>query len=444
MSATVVREMHESLHRAGERVAGREPLRRAGRVVRAVGLAVESVGPRVAVGEECRLEDAEGELLSLAEVVGFEGNRIYSMPIDALRGLRHGDRLVATGRTPRVPIGDALLGRVLDAEAKPLDGKGPLPPMPLRSIHADAVPAMQRPRIREVMATGIRSIDAALTIGRGQRIGIFSGAGVGKSRLLGGIARHAADDVIVIALVGERNREVREFVEGDLGPGLARAVVFVATSDESALRRVRCALAATTVAEGFRREGRNVTFLMDSLTRVAMALREIGLSTGEPPSNKGYTPSVFAFLPRLLERAGREEGGGAMTGLYTVFVEGDDLNDPISDAARAILDGHIVLARKLAERGHYPAVDVLASVSRVMPHVASREHQAAAQRLRRLMAIYRDNEDLVAIGAYRPGIDEALDEAVQWHRPIEEYLQQDLATASPLVETLAGLDAIGA
>ena len=274
MTAAAIRGMHESLRGAAERVAAREPLRRAGRVVRAVGLAVESVGPRVAVGEECRLEDADGALLSLAEVVGFEGDRIYSMPIDALRGLRHGDRLVATGRTPRVPVGDALLGRVLDAEARPLDGRGPLPPLPLRSIHAAAVPAMQRPRIRDVMATGIRSIDAALTIGRGQRIGILSGTGVGKSRLLGGIARHAADEVIVIALVGERNREVREFLEEDLGTGLARSVVFVATSDESALRRVRCALAATTVAEGFRRQGRNVTFLMDSLTRVAMALRE--------------------------------------------------------------------------------------------------------------------------------------------------------------------------
>lgn len=432
------------LRAAAQQAADVNPVRRAGRVTRAVGLAVESVGPRVAVGEECRLESSEGHLLSIAEVVGFEGARIYSMPVDPVRGLRHGDRLVATGRQPRVPVGDALLGRVLDAEGLPIDGKGPLPQDTLRPVYAEPIAALSRPRISEPMPTGIRALDAFVTLGRGQRIGIFAGAGVGKSRLLGGIARHAADDVIVIALVGERNREVREFVDGELGTqGLSRAVVFVATSDESPLRRVRCALAATTAAEEFRRRGKNVTLMMDSLTRVAMALREIGLSTGEPPSTKGYTPSVFAFLPRLLERAGREEGGGALTGIYAVFVEGDDINDPVSDASRAILDGHIVLGRKLAERGQYPAIDVLGSVSRVMTQVVDPAQEAAARRVRRSMAIYRDHEDLVAIGAYRPGIDPELDAAVNQQPRIREFLEQDLEKATQFPETVNWLTRLG-
>lgn len=432
-----------------EGAKGRVPqaplVRRAGRVTRAVGLAVESMGPRVAVGEEVRLESASGELLSLAEVVGFAGQKVYNMPVDPVRGLKHEDRVVATGRHPRIPVGDVLLGRVLDADGKPLDGRGPVPQGVMRPIHADPVPAFERPRIHEPMTTGVRALDGLITLGRGQRIGIFSGPGVGKSRLLGSIARHASDERIVIALVGERNREVREFCESELGPeGLARSVVFVATSDESALRRVRCALSATTAAEEFRRRGHNVTLLMDSLTRVAMALREIGLSAGEPPSTKGYTPSVFAFLPRLLERAGCEAGGGSLTGIYTVFVEGDDLTDPVSDAAQAILDGHIVLSRSLAQRAHYPAIDVLASVSRVMPNVVPKEHVQAALRTRRMMAIYKDAEDLVAIGAYRPGIDADLDQAVQWHGSIQEFLRQDLSQPTPMHETTARLAALGA
>lgn len=436
--------MRRALASARGRV-GRAPLVvRSGRVVRAVGLSIESLGPRVAVGEEVRLETASGKLISMAEVVGFNGANVHSMPVDPVRGLRHEDRVVATGRRPRIPVGDALLGRVLDADGRPLDGLGPIRSRALRSIHAEPVPAFSRPTISQPMTTGVRTIDGLLTLGRGQRIGIFSGPGVGKSRLLGSIARYASDERIVISLVGERNREVREFVEGALGEGLKRSVVFVATSDESALRRVRCALAATTAAEEFRRQGHNVTLLMDSLTRVAMALREIGLSAGEPPSTKGYTPSVFAFLPRLLERAGCEESGGALTGIYTVFVEGDDLTDPVADAARAILDGHIVLARSLAERAHYPAIDALASVSRVMPAVTSREHMQAAMRARRLMAIYRDAEDLVAIGAYRQGMDPELDLAVARHQAIDEFLRQDLTQPSPLEETVRRLAELGA
>ncbi|MDQ7087456.1 MAG: FliI/YscN family ATPase [Acidobacteriota bacterium] len=440
---TLARRIGERLRADRDLVERLDLTRRAGRVTRSVGLAIESRGPKVAVGEECRLEGASGELLSLVEVVGFEGSRVYSMPVDPVRGLRHADRIVATGRHPRVGVGDALLGRVLDGDGRPLDGGGELVVTRSAPIHDTPVPALDRPRITEPMATGVRSIDGFLTLGRGQRIGIFAGAGVGKSRLLGSIARHAEDEVVVISLVGERNREVREFVEAELGAeGRRRAVVFVATSDESPLRRVRCALAATTVAEDFRRRGRNVTLLMDSLTRVAMALREIGLATGEPPSSKGYTPSVFAFLPRLLERAGRDPSGGALTGIYTVFVEGDDLADPVADASRAILDGHIVLSRTLAERAHYPAVDVLASTSRVMSEVVNDEHKRLALHIRRLMAVYRDHEDLVAIGAYRSGVDPMLDEAVRRRQAIIDLLQQDLHRPSSLEETLGSMRAI--
>lgn len=445
MSSARAELLVQQVEEAGRRVGEAELLLRAGRVTRSVGLVVESRGPKVAVGEECRLESIDGSLLSLAEVVGFEGSRVFTMPVDPVRGLSCGDRVVATGRHPRVPTGDALLGRVLDGNGQPLDGLGEITTECYANIHAEPIPALDRPRINEAMATGVRAIDGFLTLGRGQRIGIFAGAGVGKSRLLGGIARHASDDVIVIALVGERNREVREFIDCELGEaGRARSVVFVATSDESPLRRVRCALAATTVAEEFRSRGRNVTLLMDSLTRVAMALREIGLSAGEPPSTKGYTPSVFAFLPRLLERAGRDPRGGSMTGIYTVFVEGDDLTDPVADAARAILDGHIVLARSLAERAHYPAIDVLASSSRVMRQVVPAEQAQHADLMRRRMAIYRESEDLVAIGAYRKGADSELDDAVHWHRPIRDFLQQDLGQPSTMDEVRESMATLGA
>jgi len=437
--------VREAIDAARRRVAAAPPpARRAGRVRRAVGLAIESRGPQVGVGEECRLESEEGALLAMAEVVGFESGVVYSMPVDHVRGVRFGDHVVATGRQPRVPVGERLLGRVLDALGRPLDGR-PLATGPFRSIHADPVGAMQRERIREPMATGVRAIDGLVTIGRGQRIGIFAGAGVGKSRLLGALARHAADEIVVIALVGERGREVRDFIEGELGAaGLSRAVVFVATSDEPPVRRVRCALAATTAAEEFRRRGHNVTLLMDSLTRVAMALREIGLATGEPPVTKGYPPSVFSFLPRLLERAGREQGAGAMTGIYTVFVEGDDLDEPVSDAARAILDGHLVLSRALFERSHFPAIDVLASTSRVMPEISPPEQIAAASAVRRMLSIHRESADLVAIGAYREGTDPDLDRAIRAVPEIERFLRQDLARPSSLEETRRRLTELAA
>ena len=324
-------------------------------------------------------------------------------------------------------MGPELLGRVVDPEGRPLDGR-PLEASERRSVHASPVPAMQRRRIATPVKTGVRAIDSLVTLGHGQRIGIFAGAGVGKSRLLGGIARHSRDDVVVVALVGERNREVRDFIENELtlGGGLERAVVVVATSDEPPLRRVRCALAATTIAESFRDSGHHVTLLMDSLTRVAMAQREIGLAAGEPPVAKGYTPSVFALMPRLLERAGSAEGRGSITGIYSIFVEGDDLDEPVSDAARAILDGHIVLSRKLAEKAHYPAIDVLLSNSRVMRDVVSAEHEDAAGALRRAFALLRDASDLISIGAYKEGSDPELDLAIAAREALNDFLRQDL------------------
>lgn len=445
MNTAGVERLRRTLRAAAGDLAQRRLERRSGRVRRALGLTIESDGPGVSVGEECLLESSDGHVLGTGEVVGFDGGTVYSVPVDPVRGLQAGDRVVATGRRPAIPVGDALLGRVVDANGLPLDGGGPISSPLTAEVEQKPVPAFDRPRIDEPMPSGIRAIDGCLTLGRGQRIGIFSGAGVGKSRLLGALARLSGDDVVVIALVGERNREVRDFVDGELGKkGLSRACVFVATSDESPLRRVRCALAATTAAEAFRRDGRNVTLLMDSLTRVAMAVREIGLAAGEPPTSKAYTPSVFSFLPRLLERAGREEGAGSVTAIYTVFVEGDDLTDPVADSARAILDGHIVLSRSLAERSHYPAIDVLGSVSRVMTQVVSGEHAAAAMRVRRLMAIHEENRDLLAIGAYRAGSDPEVDRAVRWRGEIERFLQQDLSVAAPFEETGQALQQIGA
>jgi flagellum-specific ATP synthase len=446
MSATGSAEtLRAELEAARARALEAAVVRRSGRVTKALGLAIESSGPRAAVGEECRFETRDGTLRGLGEIVGFDGSTVFSVPVDPLRGLHAGDHVVATGRVPTVPVGEALLGRVLDANGQPIDGGGPLGGTIPWQVDGDPVPALSRPRIDTPMPTGIRAIDGCLTFGRGQRIGIFSGAGVGKSRLLGALARLAGDEVVVISLVGERNREVRDFVEGELGPeGAKRAVVYVATSDESPLRRVRCAMSATAAAEAFRRAGHNVTLLMDSLTRVAMAVREIGLAAGEPPTSKAYTPSVFSFLPRLLERAGREKDAGAMTAVYTVFVEGDDLSDPVADAARAILDGHVLLSRNLAERGHYPAIDVLGSVSRVMGQVVQPEHAEAAARLRRLLATHEENRDLLAIGAYREGSDPEVDRAVHWRPRIDGFLQQDLGRATALEETRAMLARIGA
>lgn len=412
------------LTRYQEMLRRTDAVRLNGRVTQVVGVLVESVGPASRVGELCLIHTGRNRPPIPAEVVGFRGSRVLLMPLSGLGDIAHGNEVLATGRSLTIRVGDSLLGRVLDGLGRPLDG-GPLvtgggelpvqqsPPHPLR-----------RQRIRSPLPLGVRAIDAFLTCGKGQRVGIFSGSGVGKSTLLGMIARNSTADVNVIGLVGERGREVREFIEGSLGEdGMRRSVVVVATSDQPAIQRLKAAFIATTVAEHFRDQGLDVLLTIDSVTRIAWAQREIGLAVGEPPTTRGYTPSVFAVLPRLLERAGAGERG-TITGLYTVLVEGDDLNEPVADGVRAILDGHIVLARQLAEHGQYPAIDILASVSRLMPEVASPAHRAAAARLRRLIAAYRAAEDLINIGAYTEGTSPEIDRARAMIGPLREFLGQ--------------------
>ena len=395
-----------------------------GRVSQVIGLVIESIGPNCFLGEVCKVKARSGEDLCTAEVVGFRGNKVLSMVLGDAGRVSPGSEIVATGQALSVRVGDKLLGRVLDGLGHPIDGKGPVEAMERRSIYAPPPNPLERTRITKPIATGIRSIDTLKTCGVGQRVGIFAGSGVGKSVTLGMIARYASSDVNVICLVGERGREVGEFLDKELGEeGLRRSVVVVATSDQAALIRIKAAFLATTIAEYFRDKGMNVILMMDSLTRLAMAQREVGLAIGEPPTTKGYTPSVFAMLPKLLERAGNSSKG-SITGLYTVLVEGDDMNEPVADTARSILDGHIVLSRKLASAGHYPAVDVLESVSRVMPAVTTPQHRAAAARLLDLLATYREAEDLINIGAYVRGNNPKIDEAVKMREIIRAFLRQ--------------------
>jgi flagellum-specific ATP synthase len=408
-----------------------------GRVTQVVGLVVEANGPNSRIGDLCYIETSDGEIR--AEVVGFRGDRVLLMPLGELSGVRAGCFVRGTGHCLRVSVGDQLLGRVLDGLGEPIDAYGPLSPGQHYPIYAAPPNALERQMIQRPLPTGVRAIDGALTLGEGQRMGIFAGSGVGKSTLLGMIARNCAADVNVIALVGERGREVREFMEHDLGEeGLKRSVVVCATSDEPALVRIKAALTATAIAESFRDQGKSVLLMMDSVTRFCMAQREVGLAIGEPPSTKGYTPSVFALLPRLMERAGMGPKG-AITALYTVLVEGDDTNEPIADAARSILDGHVVLSRKLTSKGHYPPIDVLQSLSRVMPFVTSPDHVQAARDLRELLAAYHDIEDLVSIGAYKPGSKPIADRALETWPQINGFLRQDKADGSEWATTLAQL-----
>ncbi|HCV44137.1 MAG TPA: flagellar protein export ATPase FliI [Bacteroidetes bacterium] len=396
-----------------------------GRITQVIGLVLESTGPSSSLGEVCVIKSKDGEDLCLSEVVGFRNNRVLSMVLGDAEKISPGSEIVATGQTLSVSVGDALLGRVIDGLGRPLDGKGEIETGERRSIHGVPPNPLDRKRITEPVATGVRSIDTLLTCGKGQRVGIFSGSGVGKSVLLGMIARDTSADVNVIALVGERGREVGEFIDRELGPeGLRRSVVVVATSDQPALIRIKAAFMATAIAEYFREQGLDVMLLMDSVTRLAMAQREVGLAIGEPPTTKGYTPSVFAMLPKLLERAGNGKRG-SITGLYTVLVEGDDMNEPVADAVRSILDGHIVLSRRLASAGHYPAVDVLESVSRVMPMITTDEHRHAAQRMVDLVATYRESEDLINIGAYVKGSNPRIDQAIAAIQNIRTFLKQD-------------------
>ncbi len=427
---------------AKEAVRHADLVRVHGRVVGAVGLLIESQGPPAKLGEICLIERGRHAAPLPVEVVGFRNGRTLLTPLGELTGVAPGSEVIPTRQTASVGVSEALLGRVLDGLGNPIDGKPAPAPTARYPLLADAPPALERPPLRTPLPLGVRAIDALLTCAYGQRIGIFAGSGVGKSTLMGMIARNTAAEVSVIALIGERGREVREFIEDSLGEeGLQRAVLVVATSDQPAIVRQKAAFTATAIAEYFRDQGKQVVLMMDSLTRLAMAQREIGLSAGEPPAARGYTPSVFALLPRLLERAGRT-ATGSITGIYTVLVDGDDLNDPIADTARAILDGHIVLSRTLAQQGHYPPIDVLASLSRVMPNIAAPEHLQAANRLRQLLAAYRDAEDLIAIGAYQQGANPLVDEAVARLGAIRAFLQQSRNEHPTLEETLQQLYAL--
>ena len=422
------------------RLAKVDTLRSVGAVRRAVGLVIESQGPAVSVGELCFLEGRQGEPETNLEVIGFRDSTVLLMPLGQMPAVRPGDCVVATGKTAQVPVGPKLLGRVINALGQPLDDLGPIEPELHYPLNRPSTNPLARANITETVGSGVRAIDGLLTIGAGQRIGIFGGSGVGKSTLLGMMAKKATADINVIAMIGERGREVREFIEHELGrEGMARSVLVVSTSDDSALVRIRAALAATAVAEYFKDRGAKVLLIMDSVTRFAMAQREIGLAAGEPPSSKGYTPSVFATLPQLLERAGNFADQGSITGFYTVLVDGDDMNEPIADAVRSILDGHIVLSRALAARKHYPCIDVLHSASRLFSQITTREHATAAGRVRELLATYERSEDLINIGAYQKGSNPHVDEAIAHHDRIISFLRQgrqEAVTFPAVVERL--------
>lgn len=416
-------------------------IQKIGRVAELSGLVIESDGPTASLGDVCRIESSHNGTGLLAEVVGFRDHRILLMPLGDMQNIHAGASVVASPHASAMPVGRGLIGRVIDGLGQPMDGRGPLNVERTSRLNNSAPNPLKRQRIRETFQTGIKAIDVFTPMGCGQRMGIFAGSGVGKSTLLGMMARGASSDVNVIALIGERGRELREFVEKDLGEeGMARSVVVCSTSEAPALVRLRAALLATTIAEYFRDEGQKVLFMMDSVTRFAMAQREIGLSIGEPPSSRGYTPSVFALLPRLLERTGAGETG-SITAFYTVLVEGDDMNEPIADAVRGILDGHIVLTRALATANHFPAIDVLESVSRLIREVSSSTEVDMVSNARDLLALYKKNEDLVNIGAYTKGNNARIDMAIEKHESLGRFLRQ---TVGQTVSRAASFDQMAA
>lgn len=420
-----------------ERLERAMPIVPRGRVTRVIGLVIESTGPDTSIGEICELLDRNGQLCGLAEVVGFRDHQVLLMPLGSIEGIHPGSVVRSLRKPFTVGVGENILGRVLDGLGQPLDELGPLDVDSQVPIVATPPHPLKRQRIADPLELGIRSIDGLLTCGKGQRFGVFAGSGVGKSILMGMVSRNTAAEVNVIALIGERGREVRDFIERDLGEeGLKRSVVVVVTSDQPALIRIKGAMLATAIAEYFRDLGKDVMFMMDSVTRLAMAQREIGLAIGEPPTTRGYTPSVFALLPKLLERSGRSDNG-SITALYTVLVEGDDMNEPVADAVRSILDGHIVLSRKLAAENHYPAVDVLESISRVMYDVTPKDYRDAAKRVLTDLAIYRENEDLINIGAYKKGTNSRIDRAIARHEEIRHFLIQDVDEAGGMEQSWA-------
>jgi flagellum-specific ATP synthase len=422
----------EALHAA-------DLIRQYGKVRQVIGVVIESLGPNMAVGETCDISYKRTAEPVLAEVVGFRDNKVLIMPLGELMGIGAGSDVVAHNAPLEIGVTDHLLGRVLNGLGRPIDGKGTIVAENRQVVTAPPPPPLSRRRVVEPLALGIRAIDGTLTCGKGQRVGIFAGSGVGKSTILGMIARNTAADVNVIALVGERGKEVRDFIERDLGEeGLRRSVVVVSTSDQPALVRIKAAFVAMTIAEYFRDQGLDVMFMMDSVTRFAMAQREVGLAIGEPTTTRGYTPSVFALLPKLLERAGTSESG-TITGLFSVLVDGDDMNEPVADAVRAILDGHVVLSRQLAAANHYPAIDVLQSVSRVMPDVVDANQYSAASAVRDVLATYKDAEDLINIGAYVSGSNPRVDLALSKIEGIRHFLRQGIYETSSYEQTLAKL-----
>ena len=436
-------ELGINLEKFNEAIDSCKSMNMIGKVVQIVGLVIECSGPNVSMGELCYVQSHFDDVEPLpAEVVGFREGYVLLMPLGETKGIGPGCQVVSAQKVLQVKVGPELLGRVIDGLGNPIDGKGPILCKSEYPIQADPPAPLDRPVIKDSLYVGVRAIDGLITMGQGQRIGIMAGSGVGKSTLLSMIARNTEADISVIALVGERGREVKEFIERDLGEeGLKRSVVVVATSDKPALVRIKGALTATAIAEYFRDQGRKVILMMDSVTRFAMAQREVGLTVGEPPATRGYTPSVFALLPRLLERAGTS-ARGSITGIYTVLVDGDDMNEPIADAVRSILDGHIVLSRNIAAQNHFPAIDVLASVSRVMSAVVPKEHMEANRKLRALMAVYKEAEDLIHIGAYVKGSSRKIDEAVQKIDAINDFLCQGVFEVQGFEETIQRLEGI--
>ena len=424
-----------SVDRVKERLSDFYPYKVYGKVNQVVGLVIEGKGPISSVGDGALIFPVDGTEPIDAEVVGFKDGKTLLMPLGELRGIGIGSRIMSKKQAVNTAVGESLLGRVIDGLGNPMDGKGPIDCRELIPIYRDTINPMNKKRITEPLDLGIRSLNGLLTCGKGQRIGIFAGSGVGKSVLLGMIARHTEANVNVIGLIGERGREVREFIERDLGDGLERSVVVVATSDQPPLIRVRGAFLTIAIAEYFREMGNDVLLLMDSLTRFGMAQREVGLAIGEPPTSKGYTPSVFSLLTKLLERAGNGEGDGTMTGIYTVLVEGDDLDDPIADAARSILDGHVVLSRKLADSNHYPPVDVLRSISRTMKDIVPKEQIEYASRIIEVLSEFERAEDLINIGAYTPGSNKKIDYAISMIDKVKVFLTQGIDEQTTIEET---------
>ncbi len=421
-----LKTLNTKLERCFQKFKTSESIKISGKIVQVTGLVLESLGPSSSVGEYCIIKSKRHDKIIHAEVVGFRDNRILLMPLSDSEGIAPGDEVTATNEPFSIVVGNTLLGRTINGFGEPIDNKGPLDLFKKRSIYNQPPDPMLKKRINETISTGIRAIDGLLTCGKGQRMGIFSGSGVGKSTLLGMIARNTNADVHVIGLVGERGKEVRDFIERDLGiDGLQNSVVVVVTSDKPAILRVKGALITTTIAEYFRDQGADVMLMMDSITRVAMAQREIGLAIGEPPTTRGYTPSVFSMLPKLLERAGTAENG-SITGLYTVLVEADDMNEPVADTVRSILDGHVVLSRKLAAMNHYPAIDILESISRVMIDVTSEDHKKCSKKFLELLSVYRDAEDLIKIGAYANGSDPKIDISIKMIDSLNKFLQQGI------------------